>query len=125
MLRVRGIALEIRGIDNLTLDDIEKELSAGGAFVFYEYCISLLVFTMRRPTPIYFLRASDTGLLRGLPFSLISLFLGWWGLPWGVVYTPLTICTNLSGGQDVTEEVWNLLNAPAAATEDEPCDETE
>ncbi|MBY0524373.1 MAG: hypothetical protein K2R98_13285 [Gemmataceae bacterium] len=99
------------GVDNLTLEEIEQELIAGGCFVFYEYCISFVFFTLRRPTEIFFLRASDTGLLRGLPYCLISFFLGWWGVPWGVIYTPLTIFTNLSGGQDVTPEVWTLLQS--------------
>jgi hypothetical protein len=104
--------MAIYGIDNLTLDEVERELEAGGCFVFYEYCISLVVVTLRRPTDVYFLRANDTGLLRGVPFTLVSLFLGWWGIPWGLIYTPLTIFTNLNGGQDVTPEVWALLQSP-------------
>jgi hypothetical protein len=103
--------MPIHGIDNLSLNDVEQELNDGGCFVFYEYCISLVFMTLRRPTDIYFRRANDTGLLRGMPFVLISLFLGWWGVPWGLVYTPLTIFTNLSGGQDVTDEVWSLLQS--------------
>jgi hypothetical protein len=27
---------------------------------------------------------------------------GWWGIPWGVIYTPLTIMTNVMGGFDVS-----------------------
>jgi hypothetical protein len=106
--------MPIYGIDKLTLRQVEQELSDGGCFVFYEYCISLVFVTLRRPTGIYFLRANDTGLLRGIPFVLISLLLGWWGLPWGVIYTPLTIFTNLSGGHDVTTEVWSLLQSSAS-----------
>ena len=40
--------------------------------------------------------------------------LGWWGVPWGIIYTPLTIFTNLFGGQDVTDEVWVLLQSSAS-----------
>ena len=103
--------MPIHGIDNLSLSEVEHELTEGGCFVFYEYCISFVVFSLRRPTDIYFLRSNDTGLLRGVPYTLISLFLGWWGLPWGPIYTPLTIFTNLSGGHDVTPEVWTLLQS--------------
>ncbi|MFL5243975.1 MAG: hypothetical protein ACJ8FY_17880 [Gemmataceae bacterium] len=45
----------------------------------------------------------ERGILKGLPYSLISLLCGWWGLPWGVIYTPLTILTNLRGGFEITE----------------------
>jgi hypothetical protein len=52
-----------------------------------------------------------TGLKRGCVYALVSLFLGWWGVPWGIIYTPMTVFTNLSGGQDVTDEVWARLQA--------------
>ena len=29
--------------------------------------------------------------------SLFSLFLGWWGLPWGIIITPIQIMRNLAG----------------------------
>ncbi len=97
--------MHIDGLDNLTADELRDELAAGGRFVYYEYCISLLVLSLRCPTRIRFLRGRDYGLVAGLPYSLVSLLLGWWGLPWGVIYTPITIFTNLCGGQDVTSEV--------------------
>jgi hypothetical protein len=33
------------------------------------------------------------------------LILGWWGFPWGFIYTPMVILKNFSGGEDVTERV--------------------
>jgi hypothetical protein len=115
--------MRIEGIDNLTAAELEAELAAGGRFVFYEYCISFVVLTLRSPTSIRFLRAGEYGLLRGLPYVLVSLLLGWWGLPWGIIYTPLTIFTNLCGGHDVTAQVSGLVLAardgakPAGMTE--------
>jgi hypothetical protein len=69
--------------------------------------------TLRRPTDIFFLRADQYGWPRGLPYSLLSLLFGWWGIPWGLIYTPLTLFTNLCGGRDVTTEVRALLPLPA------------
>jgi hypothetical protein len=94
--------MQINGLDKLTPSELDRELAAGGRFVFYEYCISALLVTFRRPSAIYFLKSGNEGILRGLPYSLISLFLGWWGLPWGIIYTPLTLVTNFTGGCDVT-----------------------
>ena len=103
--------MNIRGIDELTSAELEKELAAGGRFVYFEMCISLLFLTLRHPTQVHFLRANDLGLVRGLPYTITSLLLGWWGVPWGIIYTPLVLMTNLSGGRDVTREVrassWN------------------
>jgi len=112
--------MRIRGIDDWTLEEVDAELAAGGRFVFYEYCISLIAITLRQQTDVFLVRADELGLVRGLPFTVISLFLGWWGIPWGIIYTPLTLVTNLSGGRDVTPEIraWlqgSLANHPPTA----------
>jgi hypothetical protein len=101
--------MRIVGIDKRTLVELEHDLAAGGRFVLYESCISLIVITLRRPSPVRFLRPGELGIVRGLPYTVISLLLGWWGLPWGVIYTPLALLTNLSGGRDVTAAVWPWL----------------
>ena len=90
----------------------------GGRVVFFEYCISCVVLTLRRPSALYLLRAGDWGWVRGLPYTLVSLLLGWWGLPWGLIYTPLAILTNLSGGCDVTAEVRSRLLQTASPSLD-------
>ena len=103
----------IHGIDNLSPEQLETELQAGGRFVFYEYCISLIFISLRQPTDVYFLRAGEWGVFRALGYTTLSLLLGWWGIPWGVIYTPLTVITNLSGGRNVTPEVYALLRPSA------------
>lgn len=37
------------------------------------------------------------GRLEQVKDSLFSLFLGWWGLPWGLIVTPIQIVRNLVG----------------------------
>jgi hypothetical protein len=101
--------MRIEGIEGLTHDQLAEELDRGGRFVFFEFCISCLIFTLRRPTDIIFLRQEQRGWVRGLPYTFLSLVLGWWGLPWGIIYTPLALATNLAGGCDVTEETCDFL----------------
>jgi hypothetical protein len=105
--------MRIRGIDRLTTAEVEAELQAGGRFVFFELCISFLLVTWRRPSDIFLLRAGERGLARGLPYTLLTLLLGWWGIPWGLVYTPQVLLTNLGGGRDVTEAARALLRTAA------------
>jgi hypothetical protein len=102
--------MEIRGLETRTEADLDRELAAGGRFVFYEYCISLLAISFRRTSPVFFLPASSLGLVRGLRYSLLSLVLGWWGVPWGFVYTPLALVNNFAGGCDITDEVRAYLS---------------
>jgi hypothetical protein len=41
--------------------------------------------------------------------------LGWWGFPWGFIYTPQVIAKNLQGGVDVTANVLASLPRPSQA----------
>lgn len=91
-------------------DEINVELQRGGKFVIYQYCISLFVITFKRPSNIYFVKADESAVVKSLPFTAISLFLGWWGIPWGPIYTVGSFITNFQGGKDVTNEVLRSLN---------------
>jgi hypothetical protein len=101
--------MNLGAIDNLTLADLEARLRQGGRLVIYEYCISFLAVTLRKPSAVILVGPNGRGFVRGLPYTLLSLLLGWWGLPWGLVYTPLAVITNVTGGRNVTAEVWAFL----------------
>jgi len=106
--------VKIIGVENVSAEQLKAELAAGARFVIYQYCISVLVMSFKRASNIYFMRPEDNAFTKGLPFSLISLVLGWWGIPWGPIWTISTIVTNLRGGRDVTNEVVRSMAAPAA-----------
>jgi hypothetical protein len=76
----------------------------GERLVFYEYCISLIFVSLRRPSAVVRLRPGQRGWIKGLPYTILTLILGWWCIPWGFVYTPLCLWTNLSGGRPITAE---------------------
>jgi hypothetical protein len=84
---------------------LQQEIQQGGKFVMYQYCISLLIITFKRPTNVYFIRQEESAVVKGLPFTLLSFLLGWWGIPWGPIYTIQSIWVNFKGGKDVTNEV--------------------
>jgi hypothetical protein len=84
---------------------LQLELQRGAKFVAYQYCISVVVMTFRRSSNIYFIKSEDNAVVKGLPFTLLSLLLGWWGIPWGPIFTIQSIWTNFSGGKNVTQEV--------------------
>ncbi len=49
---------------------------------------------------------SKCGRTEKIKDALFSLFLGWWGFPWGLIVTPIQILRNLAG----------LLNQPDPST---------
>jgi hypothetical protein len=101
--------MEINGLEGMSAMDLSHELSRGGRFIVFTYCISILVMTFKRPSKIYFLKAGESGLIRGLPYLMLSLLLGWWGFPWGPIYTLEAIIHTLSGGKDITREMVSVM----------------
>jgi hypothetical protein len=97
--------MKIKGIDGLTQEQIQMQLQRGAKFVMYQYSISLLVITFKRSSDIYFVRAGEGSVAKGLGFSGVSLLLGWWGIPWGPIYTLQSFWVNFTGGRDVTREI--------------------
>jgi hypothetical protein len=102
----------ISGIDNMTAAQIVEEVGRGGRFVYFQYCVSVLVLTFRRSSPIFFVKAGESRVVKSLPYSLSSLVLGWWGFPWGFIYTPAVLAKNFAGGEDITDKVMASMAAP-------------
>jgi len=97
--------VKIVGIENMTVGDVIEGVRAGGRFVIFEYCISIVVMTFKRPSSIHYIPPGGSTAGISLPFTLLTLVLGWWGIPWGFIYTPMALATNLRGGKDVTQAV--------------------
>jgi hypothetical protein len=97
--------MSIVGLEGLSTGEINEELRRGARFVVFEYCISIIVLTFKRSSAIHFVRSDEGTFGKGLGYTLLSLTLGWWGFPWGIIYTISTVATNCAGGRDVTSEV--------------------
>ena len=69
--------MRIHGMEKPTGAKVEAALASGGRFIMFEDCISLVFVTLRRPTDSYYLPPKTRGLFRGLPYTALSLLLGW------------------------------------------------
>jgi len=103
---------KINGVEGMSAGQVRFELERGGHFVRFQYCVSVILVTFKRSSPIYFIRAGENPLAKGMGFTLLTLVAGWWGFPWGPIYSVQSIYLNLSGGKDVTKEVAAALNPP-------------
>ncbi len=97
--------MKIKNIDGLSAADLQQEVSKGGRFVFYRITVSFFVVTFKRNSGVYLIRANEDAARKGTPFTLLSAFFGWWGLPCGPKHTIVAIRENRAGGADVTDEV--------------------
>ncbi|MGZ8557780.1 MAG: hypothetical protein ACXWWC_05590 [Chitinophagaceae bacterium] len=102
--------MKIKNIAGLTAADLEMEISGGGRFVYFAYTISLLFVTFRDVSGVYLIRSGEGTAGKSFLFTILTLLVGWWGIPWGPKFTVQAIRTNLKGGNDVTNEVMDVIN---------------
>jgi hypothetical protein len=75
--------MQIIGIQGMSGAELQREVQRGGRFVVFPYCVSVVLMTFRRSSDIYFLWADESHWSSALHSIILSLALGWWGLPWG------------------------------------------
>ena len=101
--------MAIKGLEGMTDGELALELASGGRFVVFEYAISIILMTFKRGSDVHFVKHGQSTFGMALPYSLLTLLLGWWGFPWGPIYSIGALFTNLGGGKDVTEEILAAL----------------
>lgn len=95
---------KFEGLENLTYNDLVKDIEKGGKFIYFSYTISLLIVTFKQNSRIFYLSSDKLPIILGLPYLLLSLLLGWWGIPWGPIYTLQCIWTSFTG-KEVTRDI--------------------
>lgn len=71
----------------------------------YHYCVSIIVMTFTRET--YYEPVDDAGGILVFAF-LISLLTGWWGFPWGPVFTIRSFVKNAGDNTITVGELYNI-----------------
>lgn len=102
--QIKIIKMKLEELDNWTIEDLEEDISKGGKFVIFTYTISVVLMTFRRPSDLYYIKSDEYSISHGWCYFLLSLLLGWWGVPWGPIYTIQSLWYAFTG-KDVTEEV--------------------
>lgn len=105
--------MKIKNIGGLSSDELRGEVSKGGRLIYYPYIISLGLVTFKKKSDLYLVRKNENPLKRSIPFLLISMLFGWWGIPMGPKLTLQSIRINKNGGKDITEEVMSILDGRA------------
>lgn len=82
----------------------------------FQACFSFLIFTLKVPSRFYVNGYHFTSII-SLFYSLFTLIFGWWGLPWGPIYTVQTIMSNIAGGKMKTIRQLMLENSNKRQTE--------
>ena len=102
---------QIKNMDGLTVEDINRELENGAKFVVFSYCISVIILSFKRGSDVYFIKAGESTIKHSIGYTVLTVFLGWWGIPWGPIYSIGALYSNFTGGKDITQEVIRSMNA--------------
>ena len=97
--------MSVRGIEGLSVDEVRAEVRNGGRFVIFLWTVSVVIVSIKQPTIIHFIKSDERAFTKALRPTLFTLLSGWWGVPWGPIYSIESLATNLSGGMDVTSDV--------------------
>lgn len=106
----------VAGTEGMSIQQIEDDVLRGGRFRIFRYNFSLVVVSFQRSSGIQYIRAGHGPGAHAWPWTLLSVVVGWWGIPWGIFFTLQTLWTNCMGGKDVTSELLaSVVGAQRAA----------
>jgi hypothetical protein len=101
--------MQIKNIEGLSVSQIKGIVEDGGKFVYFPYTISIVLATFKRASSIYLVRSGESSFKHSYKHVLANGVLGWWGIPWGPIYTIGCMYNQFTGGKDVTYDVMSHL----------------
>lgn len=111
------MSTQIKNIDGLSVQQVRDMVNQGGKFVIFPYTISIVLATFKRSSDIYFIKPGESSAKYGFGFIITNLLLGWWGIPWGPIYTIGSLAAHIGGGKNVTAEVMSSISQQAASSQ--------
>jgi len=102
--------MTVRGAEHLSHERLRAALRDGARVCQFDYCLSAVLLTVHRQSDAIFIPADGWAGVRALPYTVITLLAGWWGVPWGLVLTPAFVWSNSLGGRDITDAVLRQLD---------------
>jgi hypothetical protein len=106
----------VSGAEGMTLLQVEEDVLRGGRFRTFPWSFSLVILSFRRSSPLIYVPANQWVGGHAWLWTLPSLFLGWWGIPWGFLFTLMNIYRNAMGGRELTPAVLQALLGQERAT---------
>jgi hypothetical protein len=101
--------MQIKNIEGLRVSQIRDMVQQGGKFVVFPYTVSFILMTLKRSSDIYFIKADENTFKYSYGYVFLNLIVGWWGIPWGPIYTIGSAYHHIVGGKDLTEAVMSHL----------------
>ncbi|HEX4877402.1 MAG TPA: hypothetical protein VFV31_12075 [Chitinophagaceae bacterium] len=102
--------MKINNTQGLSAEALREEVKNGGRFVHFQYTVSFLAGTYKGESVVRYIRPGENAFRKAAFFTIITLLLGWWGVPSGPRHTLNALRTNWRGGKNVTDEVMATID---------------
>ncbi|RYM34554.1 hypothetical protein ERX46_04050 [Brumimicrobium glaciale] len=103
--------IKLANNNSYTYEEVKAAENNGGSFVTYQWIIPLpLFYPVRRLSKVYFIPKDGNQAKYAKKYNIISLIIGWWGLPFGPIFVNRSVRLNNNGGVDVTEDIYLNLD---------------
>lgn len=93
----------------MTSEQLNFELQRGARLVIFQYAISTIVMSFRRASDVYFIRAGEETTSRSIGFTLLTVVAGWWGIPFGPIFTVQALSQTCAAGRTLRKRLCRLL----------------
>ena len=108
----RGVGdedLDLHRFSRMSATEFRNSLALGHRYSIYRYTISAFIYSATLSTNVKVAANVKSAKFKGLPYSIISLILGWWFIT-GPINTIASIATNTRGGIDVSGEILEYIH---------------
>lgn len=90
---------KLHNVKHLSHEQVADRLIEGATLVQFEYCISLIVITFTLQSGVYLIERNQKTGPYSWRYNLVTILLGWWGIPWGPIRSIRALRTNSNGGK--------------------------
>jgi len=86
-------------------DELLDAFERGATVVRYPYVISAVVASFSMESRAMLIEQPNERYTKAIPYLLVTFVFGWWGVPWGPIFTGKALWSLFQGGEDITESI--------------------
>ncbi len=90
-------------------DELLRVIERGATVVRYPYVISAVVASFSLESRAVLIERPNQRYTKAIPYLLFTLLFGWWGVPWGPIFTAKALWSLIQGGEDITDSIRDEL----------------
>jgi hypothetical protein len=92
-------------------EDVLRSMERGAIVVRYPYVISAVLVSFALESRAVLIERPAQRYTGTIPYLLLTLVFGWWGVPWGPIFTAKAVWCLMRGGEEITDSIHEELQS--------------